>query len=82
MTASSLIKEACPVEKGNTVLVHAAAGGLGITLCQLLKVSDNDDVAWVFEGAAWGWLGEMGLNGKRIEAKLSIEPRDLKNERT
>jgi NADPH:quinone reductase len=37
MTALSLIKEAYPVQKGDKVLVHAAAGGMGLLLCQLLK---------------------------------------------
>ena len=37
MTALSLIKEAYPVKKGEKVLVHAAAGGVGLLMCQLLK---------------------------------------------
>ena len=37
MTALSLIREAYPVKKGDKVLVHAAAGGVGLLLCQLLK---------------------------------------------
>ncbi|KIX08382.1 uncharacterized protein Z518_03038 [Rhinocladiella mackenziei CBS 650.93] len=37
MTALSLIKEAYPVKKGETVLVHAAAGGMGLILCQMLR---------------------------------------------
>lgn len=37
MTALSLIKEAYPVKKGETVLVHAAAGGMGLLLCQILR---------------------------------------------
>ena len=37
MTALSLIKEAYEVKKGDTVLVHAAAGGMGLLLCQLLR---------------------------------------------
>ena len=37
MTALSLIKEAYEVKKGDKVLVHAAAGGMGLLLCQLLR---------------------------------------------
>lgn len=37
MTALTLIKESYPVKKGETVLVHAAAGGMGLLLCQLLR---------------------------------------------
>lgn len=37
LTAITLIREAHPVQKGEFVLVHAAAGGVGIFLTQLLK---------------------------------------------
>jgi NADPH2:quinone reductase len=37
MTARYLIKQTYPAKKGETVLVHAAAGGVGLILCQWLK---------------------------------------------
>jgi len=37
MTALSLVKEAYEVKKGDTVLVHAAAGGVGLLMGQILK---------------------------------------------
>lgn len=37
MTALSLVKEAYPAKKGETILVHAAAGGMGLLLCQILR---------------------------------------------
>jgi len=37
LTALTLIREAHHVNKGDWVLVHAAAGGVGLWLCQLLK---------------------------------------------
>lgn len=37
LTALSLIREAHKVEKGEWILVTAAAGGVGLLLCQLLK---------------------------------------------
>ncbi|TVY84630.1 putative quinone oxidoreductase [Lachnellula suecica] len=37
LTALTLIREAHHVQKGDWVLVHAAAGGVGLWLCQLLK---------------------------------------------
>ncbi|WPB03087.1 uncharacterized protein RHO25_007724 [Cercospora beticola] len=37
LTALTLIREAHPVKKGDWVLVHAAAGGTGLWLTQLLK---------------------------------------------
>jgi NADPH:quinone reductase len=37
MTALSLITESYPVKKGETILVHAAAGGMGLILTQMLR---------------------------------------------
>jgi len=37
LTALTLIREAHHVKKGDWILVHAAAGGTGLWLCQLLK---------------------------------------------
>jgi NADPH:quinone reductase len=37
LTAITLIRESYEVKRGDWVLVHAAAGGVGLLLCQLLK---------------------------------------------
>jgi NADPH2:quinone reductase len=37
LTALSLVNDAFPVQKRDKVLVHAAAGGLGLVLIQVLK---------------------------------------------
>jgi len=37
MTAQYLLKDTAPVHAGDTVLVHAAAGGVGLLLCQWAK---------------------------------------------
>lgn len=37
MTAQYLLKDTAPVRAGDTVLVHAAAGGVGLILCQWAK---------------------------------------------
>ena len=37
LTALTLIREAHPVKEGEWALVHAAAGGVGLWLCQLLR---------------------------------------------
>jgi NADPH2:quinone reductase len=37
MTARYLLKQTYPVKPGDTVLVHAAAGGMGLILCQWAK---------------------------------------------
>ena len=39
LTAITLIREAHHVQAGDWVLVHAAAGGMGLWLCQLLKAT-------------------------------------------
>ncbi|KAG0003352.1 NADPH:quinone reductase [Entomortierella chlamydospora] len=38
LTAWSLVRQAYKVEKGDWVLVHAAAGGVGLLLCQMCKL--------------------------------------------
>jgi len=37
MTAAFLLRKSYPVQAGQTVLVHAAAGGVGLIMCQWLK---------------------------------------------
>lgn len=37
LTVLSLVKEAYEVKKGDTILIHAAAGGVGLLMCQVLK---------------------------------------------
>lgn len=49
MTALTLVEEAYPVKKGQTVLVHAAAGGVGLLMCQILH-----DIGAVIIGTAGG----------------------------
>ena len=34
MTAQMLLRSVFPVAKGDTILVHAAAGGVGLIMCQ------------------------------------------------
>ncbi|KAG9069084.1 NADPH:quinone reductase [Linnemannia hyalina] len=38
LTAWSLVRQAYRVEKGDWVLIHAAAGGVGLLLCQMCKL--------------------------------------------
>lgn len=45
LTALTMIKESYPVKKGDTVLVHAAAGGVGLWLCQLLRTIGATTIA-------------------------------------
>ena len=37
MTAHYLLRRTCPVQKGDVVLIHAAAGGVGLIACQWAK---------------------------------------------
>lgn len=37
LTAWTLLREAYPVQKGDHILIHAAAGGTGLLLCQMAK---------------------------------------------
>ncbi len=37
MTAQYLLRQTCKVEKGDTILIHAAAGGVGLIACQWAK---------------------------------------------
>ena len=37
MTAQYLLRRTCPVARGDTIMVHAAAGGVGLILCQWAK---------------------------------------------
>jgi len=37
MTAQYLLRRTCPVSAGDTVLIHAAAGGVGLIACQWAK---------------------------------------------
>lgn len=37
MTAQYLLHRTCPIEPGDTVLIHAAAGGVGLFACQWAK---------------------------------------------
>lgn len=45
LTALTLIKETYNVQKGDWVLVHAAAGGVGLLLCQLLRAIGAKTIA-------------------------------------
>ena len=45
MTALSLVKEAYPVQKGDWVMLHAAAGGVGLLMCQLLRAIGAKTIA-------------------------------------
>jgi NADPH2:quinone reductase len=37
LTAWTMVRDGYPVKKGDTILVHAAAGGVGLLLCQMAR---------------------------------------------
>ena len=45
LTALTLVEEAYPVKKGEWVLIHAAAGGVGLWLCQILRAKGARTIA-------------------------------------
>jgi NADPH:quinone reductase len=45
MTALALVEEAYRVQKGDWVMLHAAAGGVGLLMCQLLKARGARTIA-------------------------------------
>ena len=45
MTALSLVREAYAVQKGDWVMLHAAAGGVGLLMCQLLRAIGAKTIA-------------------------------------
>ncbi|KAI0113959.1 hypothetical protein GGR51DRAFT_504980 [Nemania sp. FL0031] len=47
LTALTLVREAHHVQKGDWVLVHAAAGGTGLLLCQLLRAIGANTIGTV-----------------------------------
>jgi NADPH:quinone reductase len=47
LTALTLVRESHRVEKGDWVLVHAAAGGTGLLLCQLLRAIGANTIGTV-----------------------------------
>jgi NADPH2:quinone reductase len=62
MTAHFLINTTYPVQAGDTVLVHAAAGGVGQLLVQLLKAKDATVIATVGSEAKAAKARELGAD--------------------
>ena len=62
MTAEYLIRRAWPVKSGDTVLIHAAAGGLGIILTQWAKTLGLKVIATVGSEAKAKVAGDVGAD--------------------
>jgi NADPH:quinone reductase len=70
ITADYLTSESCPIEEGDWVLVHAAAGGVGLLLTQIAKLrgarvigttSSEEKAALVLEAGADEVIGYDGF---------------------
>lgn len=70
LTAITLIREAHHVKKGDWVLVPAAAGGMGLWLCQLLKAVGAHTIATAS-------TAEKREKAKRAGAEVALEYADV-----
>ncbi|KAF9175572.1 NADPH:quinone reductase [Mortierella sp. AD011] len=62
LTAWSLVRQAYKVEKGDWVLVHAAAGGVGLLLCQMCKLLGANVIGTTSTDAKAKLAKENGAN--------------------
>jgi NADPH2:quinone reductase len=62
MTAHYLVNDTYPVQAGDTVLVHAAAGGVGQLLVQLVKAKDAAVIATVSSEAKAAKVRALGAD--------------------
>ena len=67
MTAHYLCHSTYPVSQGDPVLVHAAAGGVGLLLTQLVKMRGGTVVATT-SSTGQGSTGRAG--GRRLRGRL------------
>ncbi|KAI1177526.1 hypothetical protein F4777DRAFT_195900 [Nemania sp. FL0916] len=76
MTALTLVRESHRVEKGDWVLVHAAAGGTGLLLCQLLRAIGAHTIGTVSTSAkaelAKGAGAEHVINYSHEDVKAKV----------
>jgi NADPH2:quinone reductase len=71
MTAQFLLRRTCPVQPGDTIVIHAAAGGVGLVLCQWARHLGANAIGVVSSaakaelalqnGAAHAVVGHVGL---------------------
>lgn len=74
LTAVTLIRDAHPVQKGEWVLVTAAAGGVGLWLCQLLKAVGARTIATASTEEKRALAKE---NGAEVVLEYHEENRDI-----
>ena len=63
MTAQYLLRRTCQVEPGDTILIHAAAGGVGLIVCQWARALGATVI-----GTVSLWVGPVIVN--RVEVTM------------
>ena len=72
LTACYALVDLAKAQQGERVLVHAAAGGVGIAAVQLARHLGLEVFATASEGK-WGVLEELGLDREHIASSRSLE---------
>lgn len=83
MTAHYLVNSTYPVRTGDTALVHAAAGGMGLLLVQLIKARGGNVIGTVSTDEKERLARQAGADEviRYTEADVASEVRDLTDDR-
>ncbi|RCW40404.1 NADPH2:quinone reductase [Halopolyspora algeriensis] len=83
MTAHYLVSSTHPVRTGDTALVHAAAGGMGLLLTQLVKARGGNVIGTVSTAEKEELAREAGADEviRYTEADVAEQVRDLTDDR-
>ncbi|MDR7303396.1 quinone oxidoreductase family protein [Haloactinomyces albus] len=83
MTAHYLVSSTYPVRTGDTALVHAAAGGMGLLLTQLIKARGGNVIGTVSTAAKERLAREAGADEiiRYTEADVAEQVRSLTDDR-
>jgi len=74
MTAHYLVKSSYPLKKGDTCLVHAAAGGMGLLLCQMAKMLGATVIGTVSTEEKAALAKSAGADHVILYTKQEFEP--------
>ncbi len=74
LTAHYLVKSTFPLKKGDTCLVHAAAGGMGLLLCQMGKMLGATVIGTVSTEEKAALAREAGAAHVILYSKQDFEP--------
>ncbi len=74
MTAHYLVKSSYPLKKGDTCLVHAAAGGVGLLLCQMGKMLGATVIGTVSTEEKAALAKAAGADHVILYSKQDFEP--------